>query len=214
MAHSDAFYEQMRKYEFLFIFSDQTKMGLHIYDTKHNPEKTSLCKWILKINLSYNPGTEPRGLSLCETCCTMCSEYMVEQSKKEAREQIPTILTRKRKVSVPTQIPNDLSVEERLALTTTLQPVSISDPRYPGTHGCRYVCTYCQDGIDNELQEPCPTCFRMYHDGCRDKMILDFYRYTRMRLLKRKCTFCSFYVLSTPSIRSVILTHFVRAQRV
>lgn len=212
MAQSDAFYEQMRKYEFLFIFSDQTKQGLHIYATKDNPDKTSLCKWILKINLSYNPGTEPGNLDQCDTCWTMCSEYMVEQSKKEVREQIPTILTRKRKALVPPKIPNDLSVDERLALTI-IQPVSISDPRYPSIHGCRYICTYCQDGIDNEKQEPCTACLRMYHDDCRDKMIFDFYRYTRIHISKRNCTFCSFYVLSTPSIRPVILTHFVKAQR-
>ena len=206
MNYSEEFYEQMRKDECLFILSDQSKpMVYHLYLAENNPEKNTLCKWIVKINLCYNPGTEPKRIKTCPTCMDLYQEYAKERSQKEAREILPTILSRKRKPSSDTEkgSSGDGNIQK-----TKWEVVKITDERYPDMSRMRYRCTNCTSGISDVRCEPCSICSRAFHPVCKQKMASDFYHLTKCRIPKNTCVFCTIYLSCNQHIRTVLLRTF------
>ena len=196
MNYSKEFYEQMRKYECLFILSDQSlPLVYHLYLAENNPEKISLCTWIVKINLCYNPGTEPAGLSTCVECMHLYKEYVKDQ--EEAKQILPTILSRRCK-------PNSENV-------VAVKEVKITDERYPNSCKMRYRCTYCKTGISYLNTEPCPICCRSFHSFCKKNMKTEFYRLTCILIPPNSCPFCVAIFSSNKDTRESLFRTFLSA---
>lgn len=190
------FYEQMKKYEYLFIYSNQSHGILHLYRVRNNTYRVTMCNRSIPIQLCYNPETEPRHLTVCSFCEASINEAFREKYQQEALSQLPSILSRKRSqrtTQKEIQIDDELdeeTINERLSQIKIDTSVSLVDPDYPPASHIRFTCSYCAAGIREEKVEPCSSCRHVFHSYCLVHVRWDIYRQFNVFLSPHPCVSC------------------------